>query len=91
MPRPVVPIFREPRNRSVTLSRTRLYGAMMCALALTRRRDVSTPRASRPSISSNSTARSMTTPLPITGVHVGVRMPEGSRVELVLLARRPAR
>ena len=47
---------------------------------------MSTPRASRPSISSNSTARSMTTPLPITGVHVGVRMPEGSRWS-VLLAR----
>ena len=33
MPRPVVPILRAPRKRSVTLSRVRLYGAMRCALA----------------------------------------------------------
>jgi len=52
---------------------------MTWALALTTSLEVSTPRASRPSISWNSTARSMTTPLPITGVHVGVRMPEGRR------------
>ena len=40
---------------------------------------MSTPRASSPSISSNRTPRSTTTPLPITGVHPGVRMPLGSR------------
>ena len=40
---------------------------------------MSTPRASSPSISWNSTLRSTTTPLPITGVHPGVRMPLGSR------------
>ena len=79
MPRPVVPILREPRKRSVTLSSVRLYGAMTCALALTSSREVSTPRASSPSISSKRTPRSTTTPLPMTGVQVGVRMPEGSR------------
>ena len=79
MPRPVVPIRREPRKRSVTLSRTRLYGGMRWALALTTRREVSTPRASSPSISWNSTPRSMTTPLPMTGVQPGLRMPLGSR------------
>src|SRR3954451_16031170 len=52
---------------------------MMCALADTTSRDVSTPRASSPSISSNSTARSTTTPLPMTGVTVGVSTPAGSR------------
>ena len=52
---------------------------MRCALALTSSREVSTPRASRSSISVNSTARSMTTPLPMTGVQPGVRIPEGSR------------
>ena len=41
--------------------------------------DVSMPRASRPSISSNSTSRSTTTPLPMTGTQPGVRMPLGSR------------
>ena len=79
MPRPVVPIRRLPRKRSVTLSIVRLYGATMCAFADTSSREQSTPRAVRPSISSNSTARSMTAPLPITGVHPGVRMPDGSR------------
>ena len=52
---------------------------MMWALALTSSREVSTPRASRPSSSSKRTARSTTTPLPMTGVQVGVRMPDGSR------------
>ena len=47
MPRPVVPSRREPRKRSVTLSSTRLYGGMRWALALTTRREVSTPRASQ--------------------------------------------
>jgi hypothetical protein len=52
---------------------------MTCALALTTSLEVSTPRASSPSSSRKSTSRSTTTPLPMTGVQVGVRMPEGSR------------
>jgi len=79
MPRPVVPIRRDPRKRSVTLSSTRLYGAIRWALALTTSLEVSMPRALRSSISWNSTDRSMTTPLPMTGVQPGVRMPLGSR------------
>ena len=70
----------------MTLSRTRLYGAMMWAFALTSSLQVSTPRASRPSSSSKRTARSTTTPLPMTGVQVGVRMPDGQQVQRVLLA-----
>ena len=35
MPRPVVPMRRAPRKRSVTLSSVRLYGAMTWALAET--------------------------------------------------------
>ncbi len=79
MPRPVVPILRLPRKRSATLSSVRLYGGIRCAFALTTSRDVSTPRACSASSSSNSTARSTTTPLPITGVTPGVRIPLGSR------------
>ncbi len=79
MPRPVVPILRLPRNRSVTLSSVRLYGGMTWALALTTSFDVSTPRACKASSSSKRTLRSTTTPLPITGVTPGVRMPLGSR------------
>ena len=79
MPRPVVPILELPRKRSVTLSSVRLYGVMTWAEPLTTSRDVSTPRASSPSISSKSTPRSITTPLPMTGVQPGVRMPDGSR------------
>ncbi len=79
MPRPVVPSLRLPRKRSVTLSSVRLYGVMTCAAALTTSRDVSTPRALSPSISSNSTPRSTTTPLPMIGVQPGVRMPDGRR------------
>ncbi len=63
----------------MTLSRVRLYDAMTWALADTTSREVSTPRASSPSISWKSTSRSTTTPLPMTGVTVGVRMPDGSR------------
>ena len=51
MPRPVVPMARLPRNRSVTLSSTWWYGATRWALAETRSREVSAPRACRPSIS----------------------------------------
>ncbi len=52
---------------------------MTCALAETFSSEVSTPRFSRPSISSKRTPRSTTTPFPITGVQPGVRMPLGSR------------
>ncbi len=52
---------------------------MMWALALISSLEVSTPRAFRPSISSKSTSRSITTPLPMIGVLVGLRMPDGSR------------
>ena len=45
MPRPVVPIWRLPRKRSVTLSSVRWYWVMTCALALTSSRETSTPRA----------------------------------------------
>ena len=79
IPRPVVPMRRLPRNRSVTLSSVRLYGAMTCAADETTSALVSTPRASSASISSNSTSMSTTTPLPITGTTPGERMPDGSR------------
>src|SRR3954466_6628420 len=79
MPRPVVPIRRLPRNRSVTLSSVVLYDAMTWADDEPTTREQSTPRAVRASISSNSTPRSTTTPLPITGTQPGVRMPEGNR------------
>src|SRR5699024_5993834 len=49
----------------------------MCALALMRRRVVSTPRDSSIPISSNSASRFTTTPLPITGTTCGERMPAG--------------
>jgi hypothetical protein len=52
---------------------------MMWAFALMTRREVSMPRTSRSSISWNSTSRSTTTPLPMTGTTFGERMPEGSR------------
>src|ERR1700749_3257563 len=68
MPRPVVPSLALPRKPSLTLSSARWYGMIRCALALIRSRSQLTPRASRASISSNSTFGSMTTPLPITGV-----------------------
>lgn len=79
MPRPVVPILRLPRNRSVTLSTVTLYGVMMWALPLIRSLDVSTPRSFSPFSSENRTDGSTTTPLPMTGVHSGVRIPEGRR------------
>ncbi len=79
MPRPVVPICRLPRNRSVTLSSVRWYWVMTCALALTTSRETSTPRALSASSSSNSTSMSMTTPLAMTGTTPSVRMPLGSR------------
>ena len=51
----------------------------MCALAEMIMCEASTPRAASPEISPNSTSRSTTTPLPMTGMHSGFRMPEGSR------------
>ena len=62
---------------------------MTCAFALTTSLEVSRPRDSSPSISWNSTARSTTTPLPITGVHVGVRIPLGSRCNAYFSAVSP--
>src|SRR5690606_15384252 len=79
MPRPVVPIMRLPRKRSVTLSRVVWYEVIRCALALTFSFETSTPRADSASSSWKSTSRSTTTPFPMTGVTPGVRMPEGSR------------
>ena len=79
MPRPVVPIRRVPRNRSATRSRARWCGMIRCASAEISSREVSTPRSSRPSISPSSTSGSITTPLPMTGVQPGVRMPDGIR------------
>ena len=79
MPRPVVPILALPRNRSVTLSIATWYGMIKCASALIRSLLVSTPRLSRPASSSSSTPGSTTTPLPITFVTPGVRMPDGMR------------
>ena len=79
MPRPVVPIRRLPRKRSVTLSRARWWGMIKCASEEMTSREVSTPRSSRPASSPISTSGSMTTPLPITGVQPGVRMPDGIR------------
>ena len=79
IPRPVVPIFRFPRKRSVTLSTVTLYGVMMCAFPLMRSLEVSTPRSFSPFSSENRTDGSTTTPLPMTGVHPGERIPEGSR------------
>jgi hypothetical protein len=76
---PVVPIWRFPRKRSVTLSSVRWYWVITWALALTSRRDTSTPRAMRASSSSNSTSMSMTTPLEMTGMTPSLRMPDGSR------------
>ena len=43
MPRPVVPILRLPRNRSVTLSRARWCGMIRCASEEMTSREVSTP------------------------------------------------
>ena len=77
MPRPVVPIARLPRKRSETWSIVWWYGATRWAFAETRSREVSAPRASRPSISSKRAWGLTTTPLPITGTALGLRMPAG--------------
>ncbi len=79
MPRPVVPIWFLPRKRSVTLSIVVWYDVIRCALLESSRREVSTPRSLSPRISFSRTAASTTTPLPMTGVTPGVRMPDGSR------------
>jgi hypothetical protein len=84
MPRPVVPIWRLPRNRSVTLSSVRWYWVMTCAFDDTSRRETSTPRAINASSSSNSTSMSMTTPFEMTGMTPSLRMPEGSRCSAYL-------
>ena len=51
MPRPVVPIRAEPRYRSTTRSSARWCGMIRCASPEMRRRETSTPRSARPSIS----------------------------------------
>ena len=51
----------------------------MCAFAEMIMCDASTPRAASPEISPNRTSRSTTTPLPMTGTHLGLRMPDGNR------------
>ena len=79
MPRPVVPMRRLPAKRSLTLSSVRWYGAMMCALALMSGGATCTSRLTSSSSSAASTPRSMTTPLPMTQVQSGLRMPEGNR------------
>ena len=50
-----------------------------CASAEMTSREMSTPRSASPSISASSTFGSTTTPLPITGVQPGVRIPDGIR------------
>ena len=79
MPRPVVPTLFLPRKRSVTLSIVVWYDAITWALALTTRRDTSTPRPASRSSSRKSASGDTTTPLAITEVVPGVRMPLGSR------------
>ena len=79
MPRPVVPTLFLPRKRSVTLSMVVWYDAITCALALTTSRDTSTPRAASASSSRNRASGETTTPLAITEVVPGVRMPLGRR------------
>ena len=64
----------------MTLSIVEWYDAMTCALALTMRSATCRPRAPiRPSSSPNSASGETTTPLPMTEVAPGVRMPLGSR------------
>jgi hypothetical protein len=50
-----------------------------CASEEISNRSQDTPRSARPSISVSSTFGSTTTPLPITGITLGVSTPEGSR------------
>ena len=63
----------------MTLSIATWYGMIRCASALISSLLVSTPRLSRPASSASSTPGSMTTPLPMTFVTPGVRMPDGMR------------
>ena len=85
MPRPVVPIRALPRCRSDTLSSAMWWGMIRCALAEISRRSQDTPRSASPSISSSSTAGSMTTPLPITGTALAGQHARGQQVEGVAL------
>ena len=61
------------------LSIVEWYDAMTCALALTTRPPISTPRSRSPSSSRKSASGETTTPLAMTLVAPGVRMPLGSR------------
>ena len=78
MPRLVVPSLFLPRKRSVTRSSSWWYGMIRCALPDTRISPVSIPRDSSMSSSSNSTAGSTTTPLPMTGITHGYSTPLGT-------------
>jgi len=66
MPRPVVPILALPRYRSRHLSSATWCGMIRCALAEISSRSQETPGLRSRTISSISTAGSMTTPLPMT-------------------------
>ena len=80
MPRPVVPIWRLPRKRSVTLSSVRWYCVMTCALALTtqlRDIDVRGSRARRARRRAPRCRRRRRWRSP--GTTPAVRMPDGSR------------
>ena len=79
MPRPVVPILFLPRKRSVTLSMIEWYDAITWAFELTTSRPIGTLRSTIASSSRNSASGETTTPLPITEVQSGVRIPLGSR------------
>jgi hypothetical protein len=74
-----VPIFDLPKNLSLTLSIVRWYGVIKWALVEILSFEVSTPRSFKPLISLSSTAGSITTPLPITGITFGDKIPDGSR------------
>ncbi len=63
----------------MTLSIVTWYDVITWALELTTRRPIGTDCSSSASISSNSASGATTTPLPMTEVHSGVRIPLGSR------------
>ena len=57
----------------------RWYGVIKWALVEILSFEVSMPRSFKPLISVNSTAGSITTPLPITGITFGDKIPEGNK------------
>ena len=89
MPRPVVPILALPRKRSVTSSSARWWGMIRCASAeTTSRADVHAARLQARRSPRSGPPGSTTTPLPMTGVQPGVRMPSGSGAGVLLTAGR---